>query len=214
MLKHIAVTSSFLLFTLYPGTTPTKPAPDAPAYTTDGSLVPPSDYHEWIFLTSGIDMSYDAPKPGAPPPPHSTFNNIFVNPSSYRSFLATGKWPDQTTIVLEIRGAENPVSINKRGHTQSTDVHAVELHVKDKGKWSFYDLSGDTKAAKLIPPPADCYTCHEAHAAVDTTFVQFYPTLLPIAQQKNTLSPVYLKEIAEPPTPTKPTTTAPTYPTK
>ncbi|MGB6744077.1 MAG: cytochrome P460, partial [Terracidiphilus sp.] len=31
-------------------------------------------------------------------------------------------------------------------------------------------------------------------AAVDTTFVQFYPTLLPIAQKKGTLSASFLKE--------------------
>jgi hypothetical protein len=36
---------------------------------------------------------------------------------------------------------------------------------------------------------------------VDTTFVQFYPTLLPLAQKKNTLSPAYLQEIAAPATP-------------
>jgi hypothetical protein len=29
---------------------------------------------------------------------------------------------------------------------------------------------------------------------VDTTFVQFYPTLLPIATSKGTLSAAYLKE--------------------
>jgi hypothetical protein len=33
---------------------------------------------------------------------------------------------------------------------------------------------------------------------VDTTFVQFYPTLLPIAKIKNTLEEKYLKEIAAP----------------
>jgi hypothetical protein len=29
---------------------------------------------------------------------------------------------------------------------------------------------------------------------VDTTFVQFYPTLMPAAKDKNTLSPNYLKD--------------------
>jgi len=29
---------------------------------------------------------------------------------------------------------------------------------------------------------------------VDTTFVQFYPTLIGIAKKKGTLSPAYLKE--------------------
>jgi hypothetical protein len=32
---------------------------------------------------------------------------------------------------------------------------------------------------------------------VDTTFVQFYPTLLPIAQKQATLSAGYLKDEAE-----------------
>ena len=40
-----------------------------------------------------------------------------------------------------------------------------------------------------------CYSCHSDHAAVDTTFVQFYPTLLPIAKSKQTLSAAYLKEL-------------------
>jgi hypothetical protein len=31
---------------------------------------------------------------------------------------------------------------------------------------------------------------------VDTTFVQFYPTLFPIAKEKGTLSASYLKETA------------------
>jgi hypothetical protein len=46
----------------------------------------------------------------------------------------------------------------------------------------------------MIPATASCYSCHEQHGAVDTTFVQFYPTLLPIAIEKHTLSPSYLKE--------------------
>ena len=31
---------------------------------------------------------------------------------------------------------------------------------------------------KLVPHTEDCYACHADDAAVDTTFVQFYPTLL------------------------------------
>jgi hypothetical protein len=48
----------------------------------------------------------------------------------------------------------------------------------------------------MIPTTANCYSCHSEHAAVDTTFVQFYPTLLPIAKAKGTLSPNYVKEEA------------------
>jgi hypothetical protein len=70
--------------------------------------------------------------------------------------------------------------------------------VKDEarfpGKWAFFSFDPAGGNGKLFPQTATCYTCHTAHAAVDTTFVQFYPTLLPIAQKKGTLSPAFLKD--------------------
>lgn len=127
---------------------------------------------------------------------HPMFDNVFVNPESYQSFLKTGTWPDKTTLVLEVRGAHGKGSINRKGHYQG-EIHGVEVHVKDEarfpGKWAFFGFD-EGKAAKMIPRSADCYSCHAAHAAVDTTFVQFYPTLLPIATSKGTLSAAYRKE--------------------
>ena len=74
----------------------------------------------------------------------------------------------------------------------------IEVHVKDEarspGKWAFFGFA-ENKTAKMIPVSEDCYSCHSAHAAVDTTFVQFYPTLLPIAKSKGTLAAAYQKEV-------------------
>ncbi len=67
-------------------------------------MLPPTNYREWIYLTSGIDMSY-TPKAGDAD--HSMFDNVFVNPAAYRSFLATGTWPDKTVMVLEVREARD-----------------------------------------------------------------------------------------------------------
>jgi hypothetical protein len=107
-------------------------------------------------------------------------------------------------MVLESRGAESKGSINKAGHFQSGAVMGLEVHLKDEsrfpGKWAFFDVANETKAT-LIPAGAPCYSCHADHAAVDTTFVQFYPTLLPIAQKKGTLSANYLKDLAAEPKP-------------
>ena len=33
-------------------------APTGPAYANNGDMLPPANYREWIYLTSGIDMSY------------------------------------------------------------------------------------------------------------------------------------------------------------
>ena len=172
-----------------------KALPYTPSYTRDGDLVPPMQYREWVYLSTGMDMSY-SPKASAD---MSMFDNVFVNPEAYRAFLATGTWPDKTVMVLESRGAQNKGSINKAGHFQSGAAMGLEVHVKDEsrfpGKWAFFDVANESKAT-LFPHTAARYSCHAEHAAVDTTFVQFYPTLLPIAQQKGTLSANYLKDVA------------------
>jgi len=128
------------------------------------------------------------------------FDNVFVNPEAYRSFVATGTWPDKTVMVLESREAVNKGSINQHGHFQGTGVMGLSVHVKDEarfpGKWAFFSFNSPSGNGTLIPQGAACYTCHEAHGAVDTTFVQFYPTLLPIAHDKKTLSDAFLKEVA------------------
>jgi hypothetical protein len=170
----------------------------APAYSKSGELLPLANYREWIYLTSGIDMSYVAKAAGMQD--QSTFDNVFVNPEAYRSFLETGTWPDKTMLVLEARQARSKGSINQSGHFQAGGVTDLEVHVKDearfRGKWAFFSFDSASGNGTLIPQGASCYTCHTAHAAVDTTFVQFYPTLLPIAQKKGTLSEAFLKEEA------------------
>src|SRR5271170_4673640 len=170
-----------------------------PAYDSQGSLQLPFKYREWIYLTSGIDMSYN---PKADMAGDSMFDNVFVNPAAYRSFVETGTWPDKTMLVLESRGAQGRGSINQRGHFQSTELMGLEVHVRDEtktpGKWAFYEFDSE-KPAEQIPPAAACYSCHDQHAAVATTFVQFYPTLLPIAKEKKTLSAAYLKDSANDP---------------
>lgn len=172
------------------------PSPSAPEYTSAGELKLPENYRQWTYLTTGFDMSYS---PNAMQMEHHMFDNVFVNPEAYSSFLTNGTWPDKTVLVLEGRMAEGKGSINQRGNFQGTDVMGVEVHVKDEarfpGKWAFF-IFDNAKTAKMVPTDMACYSCHAEHAAVDTTFVQFYPTLLPVAKNKGTLSVGYLKESA------------------
>ena len=169
---------------------------NSPVYTSDGNLKFPTQYREWVYLTSGVDMSYSPNNMGMD---HSMFDNVFVNPEAYKGFLQTGTWPDKTMLVLEARMAGSKGSINKNGHFQTGNIMGREVHVKDEarfpGKWAFFNAE-DGVTGKLLPREMDCYSCHEQHGAVDTTFVQFYPTLLEIAKKKNTLSAAYGKEEA------------------
>ena len=76
-------------------------------YTSDGQLKFPERYCEWVYLTSGFDMSYN---PSVRMANHHMFDNVFVDPASYRVFVKTGTWPDKTMLVLEVRGPEGKVN--------------------------------------------------------------------------------------------------------
>lgn len=165
------------------------------AYNAEGRFVIPADYREWVFLTASSDLTYDLPVPGASTDVTHMLDNVFVNPAAYKAFLATGAWPDKTVLIKENRRAAAAGSISKGG-TFQTEVVSMEFHVKDAAKfpagWAFFASNGKNPGAPL-PQTANCYTCHGEHGAVDTTFVQFYPTLLAIAKAKGTLSPAYVK---------------------
>jgi hypothetical protein len=124
-----------------------------PEYASDGQLRFPERYRDWVYLTSGFDMSYNP----AMQMDHHMFDNVFVNPEAYQAFVKTGAWPDKTMLVLEVRGAESKGSINQAGNYQSVSVMGFEVHVKDEerfpGKWAFFGFA-DGKTAKMIPQSA------------------------------------------------------------
>ena len=159
------------------------PDPDnnRPRYTKAGELVRPDTYRDWVFLSSGFGMNY-SPAPGS----HDTFTNVFVPQWAYREFLQSGHWPDKTVFVVEERMAQSRSSINKHGNFQA-DLKGLGVEVKDsslRDKWAYYSFQSNRTAA--ANPKQGCFSCHEQHAAVEHTFVQFYPTLKPIAKKFGT----------------------------
>ena len=167
-------------------------AAQQPNYNAAGDLVRPENYREWIWLSSGLGMTYGPAGQGASAP---LFDNVFVVPEAWRDFQKTGRWPEGTMFVLEIRYSQSHGSINRDGRFQ-TDVSAIEMAVKDSGKapqdhWSYYGFrtaGGEAeKTAAALPKTRGCVACHSANGAVENTFTQFYPTALEVARAKGTL---------------------------
>jgi len=162
-------------------------------YQGQKRLAVPPDYREWVFLSSSLDLNYSDGADG-----RSVLDNVFVNPSAYRAFVKTGAWPDKTIFVKENRIAASAGTISKSGKFQ-TQIVNMEMHVKDEarfpGKWAFFASADGKVPGELMPMTAACYSCHSEHGAVDTTFVQFYPTMLEVAKSKQTLSPGYLMDL-------------------
>ena len=151
-------------------------------YAADGSVALP-DYGKWVFLGTGLGMQYtEQAKPNPP------FTTVFAEPWAYDEFMKHGVWPNKTILVAEMRKSVTNLSINKTGYAEVGDPVGVEVEIKDsaKGGWMFYDVATETNTAKPLPQRMACYSCHAEHAAVDNTFVQFYPTLIETAKRKAT----------------------------
>ena len=172
-------------------------AADTPREAESGKLPFPADYREWVFLSSGLGMTYGPGAAAANANTSPNFDNVFVNPSSYREFLKTGKWPGGTVFLLEIRNSESHGSINRDGHYQ-TQFSRLEAEVKnERGEWKFYNfpIAGGKVAGDAVPlaATASCYGCHSKNTAVENTFVQFYPVLMDVAQRMGTVKAAYQK---------------------
>src|SRR5690242_10698461 len=76
------------------------PPVDQPQFTKTNHLIRPENYRDWIYLSSGLGMEY-----GATRSEPARFTNVFVPPSAYHQFQATGEWPDKTMFILEERSA-------------------------------------------------------------------------------------------------------------
>lgn len=179
-----AATLGLALLATEASSQPTSPA--AARYSAQGELLFPQDYREWIFLTSGVNMNYSDEGLGMD---HDMVDNVFVDPRAWRAFKQTGQWPDGTVLVKEPRAGAHEGSINKSGTFQTERRFGLEVHVKDthrfKGGWAFFNFA-DEAPARVVAADADCYACHTGHGAVDSTFVQFYPTAKPIAVRAGT----------------------------
>jgi len=169
----------------------------APVFNAAGQLSRPLDYRSWVFVTSGLGMTYGPTAPAAGQAP--MFDNVFVTRDAYQAFLRIGTWPDKTMFILEGRRSETRVSINNGGHTQG-GIAFVEASVKDTerfkatGGWGYFSFDsrdGLVDHAAALPATASCYACHAANTAVDNTFVQFYPELLAVAKAKGTVKASY-----------------------
>lgn len=178
-------------------------AGDGPQFNAAGELQFPADYRDWVYLSTGLGMTYGPNAPGALDNP--MFDTVYVNPSAWKVFKTTGQWPDKTILVLEIRYSTSNGSINKGGYYQ-TDVAAIEATVKDEqrfpGKWGYFDFGGGTgvqrQTVKAFAANNRCQQCHSTNGAVDNTFVQFYPTALQIATQRGTVKSSFVPPAASP----------------
>ena len=191
----IAGCSAGLLFASFDNAAQEAPAA-APQYAEGNALILPVDYRSWPFLGAGLGMTYGEEGGTLRNEENPRFTHAFVNPPAYSHFMETGTWPDGSVFILEFRGSTSEGSINTDGFF-ATELAFLEAEVKDSrfaDGWAFFSFGPGNSLAPAAAPlseeeAAPCVQCHSEHAAVERTFVQFYPTLLDVAREKGTLKP-------------------------
>lgn len=150
-------------------------AADEPRFTDKNELLRPEGYHRWVFVGASLAMTYKEEDPS----PSRNFHNVYIHPRAFEEFEKTGKFPENTILVLETLTSASQASINRDGHFEDRFAGmaaAVKNSSRFPERWTYFSFrSGQSKTAAL--PKERCWSCHSKHAARDNVFLQFYPIL-------------------------------------
>jgi hypothetical protein len=162
------------------------------SFNSDGQVNIPRDWRRWVFI--GTPLTPNALNGGKAPFPE--FHNVYIEPTAYAHWQKTGKFAEGTQIAKELvfirqkdKDEMNPDGstgeVSGIGYFQG-EFTGLELTVKDSkrfpgepGGWAYFSFGHEqpyTKTATAFQTDS-CNACHEASAAEDFVFTQFYPVL-------------------------------------
>ena len=120
---------------------------------------------------------------------------VYIDPESYAHYKKTGEFREGTVIAKERTFVRATEDANENGSTNDVsgtgyfmgEYSGLEITIKSKalypdepGNWAYYTFGHQPQPynATAKRQPADaCNACHEASAAEDFVFTQFYPVL-------------------------------------
>ena len=156
----------------------------APKFDKSGQLLQPKDYREWVYV--GTPVTPNDMNNGKAAFPE--FHNVYIDPKSYAHWKETGKFRDGTIIMKELVSVGSKAAVSGNGYFMGEFV-GLEATIKsakhfpdEPGNWAYFSFSNPENHKELNPtatafPTAACAACHQASAADDMVFTQYYPVL-------------------------------------
>jgi len=149
----------------------------------NGELERPTGFREWIFV--GTPLTPNDMNDGKAPFPE--FHSVYIDPESWEHWKKTGTFREGTILIKEL------ISVGAKGAASGVgyfmgDYLGLEATIKSKkhfpnepGNWAYFSFSTPdhktlNKTSAKFPAPA-CNACHDASAADDWVFTQYYPVL-------------------------------------
>lgn len=153
-----------------------------PQFDAAGSLLrPDTRYRQWVYVGTPLTPN-DMNPPEAPFP---EFHNVYIHPDDLDYYYQTGQWPDGTVIIKELVSVGSKQAVSGVGYLMG-EFTGLEATIKDAarfadqpGNWAYFSFGHEYPLADTAEafPAAACNSCHEAAAADDHVFTQYYPIL-------------------------------------
>ena len=159
-----------------------------PTWTSDGELVLPKGYHEWVFL--GSPLTPHALNGEAAPFPE--YHNVYVQPEAFRAYRATGEFPEGTILLKELQLTTerafpdgSSLEVSGRGYFPAAR-NGIDISVKDEARfaesngWGFFNFGHHAPpySETAAKQPVDaCAGCHITNAD-NMVFKKFYDPIL------------------------------------
>jgi Cytochrome P460 len=150
-------------------------------FTPDGKLKRPVGYRKWVYV--GTPLTPNELNGGEAPFPD--FHAVYVEPESYAHYEKTGEFRDGTVMIKELITVGSKEATSGKGYFMG-DFIGLETSIKDSkrfkdepGNWAFFTFGHHypLKEEATKQNAAACNACHQAGAAKDYVFSQYYPVL-------------------------------------
>ncbi len=149
----------------------------------NSELTRPTGYREWVYVGTPVTPNELNNGKAAFPEHH----NVYIDPESWGYWKEKGEFRDGTILIKELVSVGSKGAVSGKGYFQGEFI-GLEATIKSKvnfpkepGNWAYYSFSSKdhktlAKTAKPFPA-ASCNSCHQASAADDFVFTQYYPVL-------------------------------------
>ena len=163
-----------------------------PEFNGAGDLLLPENglWREWVYV--GTPVTPNALNGGEAPFPE--VHSVYIDPESWRHWKETGTFREGTilakelSLVLSENADENGATTQASGtgyfmsELQGLEItiKSAELFPDEPGNWVYYTFGHQPEPYQptaVQQPAENCNACHEALAAEDFVFTQFYPVL-------------------------------------
>jgi hypothetical protein len=144
------------------------------------TLFRPEGYRDWINVGPSARLHRSGVDRGVASATRTTPPSVYINPSGYREYTKTGRFPEGTVMIWESIHRE-PVTADRPHKESPVLLASVKDSTRFDGGWGFFDFTGlegsMTSKAQALPESSGCRACHQRDAETDLVFTQFYPAL-------------------------------------